>query len=244
MSICLLACELLFYERSSFMNDPNKSQFRHEFSLFCELHHCRRSCSLISQLPSKGFKMNTAVVLRKGSIRPSMLLNSIRTYRSGISRSQRALPANTIIKFVPQQEAWVVERMGKFNRVLDPGLAILIPILDQIRYVKSLKEVAVEVPAQSAITQDNVTLSIDGVLYFKIEDPYKASYGIEDAEYAITNLAQTTMVSFPCIVHFTISFKLILNPMFVTISELKSVDSLWTEHLQNVHSSTPISLKP
>ncbi|KAJ3049155.1 hypothetical protein HK097_009820 [Rhizophlyctis rosea] len=105
----------------------------------------------------------------------------------------KTLPANTIVKFVPQQEAWIVERMGKFSRILEPGLAILIPVLDRIRYVKSLKEVAVEIPSQSAITQDNVTLDLDGVLYYRVIDPYKASYGVEDAEFAIAQLAQTTM---------------------------------------------------
>ena len=83
--------------------------------------------------------------------------------------------------------------LGKFHRVLEGGLAILIPILDQITYVKVLKEVAVAVESQSAITADNVTLRLDGVLYYKILDPYKASYGIENAEYAITQLAQTAM---------------------------------------------------
>ncbi|ORX97476.1 hypothetical protein K493DRAFT_314067 [Basidiobolus meristosporus CBS 931.73] len=107
--------------------------------------------------------------------------------------SRKRLPRNTIVKFVPQQEAWVVERMGKFNRVLEPGLAILVPFLDSIKYVKSLKEVAIEIPTQSAITQDNVTLQLDGVLYYKVEDPYKASYGVEDAEFSVSQLAQTTM---------------------------------------------------
>ncbi|TPX33367.1 hypothetical protein SmJEL517_g03700 [Synchytrium microbalum] len=83
--------------------------------------------------------------------------------------------------------------MGAFSRVLEPGLAILVPFLDSIRYVKSLKEVAIEIPSQSAITQDNVTLELDGVLYYKIIDPYRASYGIADHEYAISQLAQTTM---------------------------------------------------
>lgn len=69
-----------------------------------------------------------------------------------------SLPANTIIRFVPQQTAWIVERMGKFNRILQPGLAILWPFLDRIAYVKSLKEAAIEIPSQSAITADNVTL--------------------------------------------------------------------------------------
>ncbi|KAL8718954.1 MAG: hypothetical protein Q9225_003983 [Loekoesia sp. 1 TL-2023] len=106
-----------------------------------------------------------------------------------------SLPANTIIRFVPQQTAWVVERMGKFHRILQPGLAILIPFLDRIAYVKSLKEAAMEIPSQSAITADNVTLELDGVLYTRVFDAYKASYGVEDAEYAISQLAQTTMRS-------------------------------------------------
>ncbi|KAF7894489.1 uncharacterized protein EAF01_009940 [Botrytis porri] len=106
-----------------------------------------------------------------------------------------SLPANTIIRFVPQQTAWIVERMGKFNRILEPGLAILLPIIDKIAYVKSLKESAIEIPSQSAITTDNVTLELDGVLYTRVFDAYKASYGVEDAEYAISQLAQTTMRS-------------------------------------------------
>lgn len=87
-----------------------------------------------------------------------------------------SLPANTVIRFVPQQTAWIVERMGKFNRILQPGLAILIPILERIAYVQSLKESAVEIPSQSAITADNVTLELDGVLYTRVFDPYKARY--------------------------------------------------------------------
>lgn len=106
-----------------------------------------------------------------------------------------SLPANTIVRFVPQQTAWIVERMGKYHRILEPGLAILLPFLDRIAYVKSLKEVAIEIPSQSAITADNVTLELDGVLYTRVFDAYKASYGVEDAEYAISQLAQTTMRS-------------------------------------------------
>ncbi|KAI8877010.1 hypothetical protein K501DRAFT_261140 [Backusella circina FSU 941] len=113
------------------------------------------------------------------------------SWGSGVEK--QSLPRNTIIKFVPQQEAWIVERMGKFDRMLEPGLNILVPFIDRIKYVKSLKETAIEVPSQSAITQDNVTLELDGVLYFRIMDPFKASYGVEDAEFAITQLAQTTM---------------------------------------------------
>ncbi|KAL9130181.1 MAG: hypothetical protein Q9217_001575 [Psora testacea] len=106
-----------------------------------------------------------------------------------------SLPANTVIRFVPQQTAWIVERMGRFNRILAPGIAILVPIIDRIAYVKSLKEAAMEIPSQSAITADNVTLELDGVLYTRVFDAYKASYGVEDAEYAISQLAQTTMRS-------------------------------------------------
>ncbi|XP_060765289.1 stomatin-like protein 2, mitochondrial [Neoarius graeffei] len=106
-----------------------------------------------------------------------------------------SLPMNTVILFVPQQEAWVVERMGRFHRILEPGLNVLIPILDRIRYVQSLKEIVIDVPEQSAVSLDNVTLQIDGVLYLRILDPFKASYGVEDPEYAVTQLAQTTMRS-------------------------------------------------
>jgi len=75
------------------------------------------------------------------------------------------------------------------------GLAILLPVIDEIKYVQSLKEVAIEIPSQSAITLDNVTLHLDGVLYLRVVEPFKASYGVEDPEFAVTQLAQTTMRS-------------------------------------------------
>lgn len=83
---------------------------------------------------------------------------SIGNYGRGYYRSSSYLPSNTVIKFVPQQQAWIVERFGKFNRTLQPGLAILIPFIDEIKYVKTLKEVAVEIPSQSAITQGKFKL--------------------------------------------------------------------------------------
>ena len=91
--------------------------------------------------------------------------------------------------------AWVVERFGRFDRVLEPGLRFLVPVVQRISYVFSLKEEAISVPSQTAITRDNVSISIDGVLYVKVVDAYRASYGVEDPHFAITQLAQTTMRS-------------------------------------------------
>ncbi|KAM9455500.1 stomatin-like protein 2, mitochondrial [Clarias gariepinus] len=106
-----------------------------------------------------------------------------------------SLPKNRMILFVPQQEAWVVERLGCFHRVLKPGLNLLIPILERISYVQSLKEMVIDVPEQSAISLDHVTLQINGVLCLRILDPFKASYAVEDPKYAVTQLAQTTIRS-------------------------------------------------
>lgn len=99
------------------------------------------------------------------------------------------------MKVVPQQQAWIIEKLGRFDRVLQPGLNFIIPFIDRIAYKHSLKEDAVDVRSQSAITRDNVTLKIDGVLYVRIIDPKQASYGISDPYFAVTQLAQTTMRS-------------------------------------------------
>lgn len=100
-----------------------------------------------------------------------------------------------MFKIVPQQSAVVVERLGKFHRVLSPGLNILIPILDYCEYVHSLKEQVIQINNQMAITKDSVTLHLDGVLYLKITDPVKASYGVTDPVSAMVQIAQTTMRS-------------------------------------------------
>ena len=81
------------------------------------------------------------------------------------------------IKIVPQQTAWVVERLGKFHAVLNPGLNIIIPFIDRIAYKHSLKEVPLDTPSQVCITKDNTQLSVDGVLFFQVTDPQRASYG-------------------------------------------------------------------
>ena len=99
------------------------------------------------------------------------------------------------IKFVPQNRAYVIERFGKYSRTLESGLNFLIPFIEQISADRSLKEQAVDVPSQSAITKDNITLTVDGVLYFRVLDPTKATYGVEDYAFAVTQLAQTTMRS-------------------------------------------------
>jgi len=80
---------------------------------------------------------------------------------------------NSIINFVPHQCAWVVERMGKYHRTLDPGVNVLVPFIDKIKYRQSLKEMTIEIPQQEAITMDNVQLDLDAVLYVRVVDPYK-----------------------------------------------------------------------
>jgi regulator of protease activity HflC (stomatin/prohibitin superfamily) len=99
------------------------------------------------------------------------------------------------IKIVPQQQAWIIERVGKYNRTLEPGLSFIIPFMDRVAYKHSLKEKAVDILQQSAITKDNVSLSLDGVLYVRIINPFDASYGVENPYYAVTQLAQTSMRS-------------------------------------------------
>lgn len=103
--------------------------------------------------------------------------------------------AKQSVKFVPQNMAYVIERFGKYNTTMVAGLNFLIPFFDKIAYLRTLKEQAVDVPSQSAITRDNISLVVDGVLYLKVIDPYKASYGVDNYIYAVTQLAQTTMRS-------------------------------------------------
>lgn len=99
------------------------------------------------------------------------------------------------VKIVPEQQAWVIQTLGKYDKILEPGLRLLIPFVQSIAYRHSLKEDAIDVRQQTAITRDNVTLNIDGVLYVRVIDPKKASYGVSDPYYAVTQLAQTTMRS-------------------------------------------------
>ena len=153
-------------------------------------HSCCHSCR-----PGSQPVMAVAVQTMQRTARLLAGRGGLGLQASIVRHRSDATPVNLGVMFVPQQEAWVVERMGRYSRILEPGLNLLIPVLDRVKYVQSLKEIAINIPEQSAISMDNVAINIDGVLYLKILDPYKASYGIEDPEFAITQLAQTTMRS-------------------------------------------------
>ncbi|XP_074282319.1 uncharacterized protein LOC141606870 [Silene latifolia] len=110
-------------------------------------------------------------------------------------RFMRRTAINWGIKFVPQEEAFVVERFGKFHKVLEAGLHVLVPLVDNISYVHSLKEQTVEIPEQPAVTTDNVSIRVNGVLFVKVIDAERASYGNDNVMYAVIQLAQTVMRS-------------------------------------------------
>src|SRR5690348_9887021 len=99
------------------------------------------------------------------------------------------------VRIVPQQNAWVVERLGKFHQVLEPGMNLIVPFIDRIAYKHSLKEVPLDVPEQVCITKDNTQLAVDGIIYFQVVDPRLASYGTSNYVLAISQLAQTALRS-------------------------------------------------
>ena len=99
------------------------------------------------------------------------------------------------VKVVPQQSAWVVERLGKYNCTLPPGLNFLVPFVDKVASRHSLKEIPLDVPSQVCITRDNTQLQVDGILYFQVTDPMRASYGSSNYIMAVTQLAQTSLRS-------------------------------------------------
>jgi regulator of protease activity HflC (stomatin/prohibitin superfamily) len=99
------------------------------------------------------------------------------------------------LKIVPQQHAWVVERLGKYDRTLTPGLSFVMPFIERVAYRHSLKEVPLDVPSQVCITRDNTQLQVDGIIYFQVTDPMRASYGSSNYVFAITQLAQTLLRS-------------------------------------------------
>src|SRR5918992_3338312 len=128
---------------------------------------------------------------------------------------------------VPQQSAYVVERLGKYSGTLGAGFHILVPFLDVIRYRHSLKEQAIDIPPQICITRDNVQVSVDGVLYLKVLNPERASYGIGDYVFGITQLAQTTQRSEVGKIELDRTFEERTNINIQVVSELDKASEAW-----------------
>src|SRR5688500_2309483 len=128
---------------------------------------------------------------------------------------------------VPQQSAFVVERLGRFHGILNAGCHVLLPFVDAIRYRHSLKETAVDIPAQVCITRDNVQVGVDGVLYLKVLNPERASYGISDYMFAISQLAQTTLRSEVGKIDLDRTFEERTNINTAVVSELDKASESW-----------------
>ena len=128
---------------------------------------------------------------------------------------------------VPQQSAYVVERLGRFHGVLNAGFHVLLPFVDVIRYRHSLKETAVDIPAQVCITRDNVQVGVDGVLYLRVLNPERASYGISDYMFAISQLAQTTLRSEVGKIDLDRTFEERTNINTSVVSELDKASEAW-----------------
>ena len=128
---------------------------------------------------------------------------------------------------VPQQSAYVVERLGKYSATLDAGFHILVPFIDRIRYKHSLKEVATDIPEQVCITRDNVQVSVDGILYLKILNPQRASYGISDYNFALIQLAQTTLRSEIGKIELDRTFEERTNINIQVVNELDKASEPW-----------------
>src|ERR671911_857407 len=128
---------------------------------------------------------------------------------------------------VPQQSAFVVERLGRFAGVLDAGFHVLVPFVDVIRYRHSLKEQSNDIPAQVCITRDNVQVGVDGVLYLKVMNPERASYGIQDYLFAIIQLAQTTLRSEIGKIDLDRTFEERTNINMSVVSELDKASEAW-----------------
>lgn len=128
---------------------------------------------------------------------------------------------------VPQQNAFVVERLGKYSNTLGAGFHILVPFVDVIRYKHSLKETALDIPEQVCITRDNVQVSVDGVLYQKVLNPERASYGVTDYHFAITQLAQTTLRSEIGKIELDRTFEERTNINVAVVNELDKASEPW-----------------
>lgn len=128
---------------------------------------------------------------------------------------------------VPQQSAYVVERLGKYSATLDAGFHILLPFVDRIRYKHSLKETAIDIPEQVCITRDNVQVSVDGILYLKVLNPQRASYGISDFHFALIQLGQTTLRSEIGKIELDRTFEERTNINIQVVNELDKASEAW-----------------
>ncbi len=128
---------------------------------------------------------------------------------------------------VPQQNAFIVERLGRYHATLQAGFHVLVPFLDAIRYRHSLKEVAIDIPAQVCITRDNVQVGVDGILYMKVLDPERASYGISNFNFAITQLAQTNLRSEIGKITLDKTFEERTNINSAVVTELDKASESW-----------------
>jgi len=128
---------------------------------------------------------------------------------------------------VPQQSAYVVERLGKYSDTLNAGFHILLPFVDTIRYRHSLKETAVDIPEQVCITRDNVQVGVDGILYLKVLNPERASYGISDFHFALSQLAQTTLRSEIGKIELDRTFEERTNINIQVVNELDKASESW-----------------
>ena len=128
---------------------------------------------------------------------------------------------------VPQQSAYVVERLGKYAATLDAGFHILVPFIDRIRYKHSLKESAIDIPEQVCITRDNVQVSVDGILYLKVLNPQRASYGISDFHFALIQLGQTTLRSEIGKIELDRTFEERTNINIQVVNELDKASEAW-----------------
>jgi regulator of protease activity HflC (stomatin/prohibitin superfamily) len=130
-------------------------------------------------------------------------------------------------RIVPDRWVFIIERLGRYSKTLEAGFHILLPFVDKVAYKHSLKEMVIDVPPQICITSDNISVEIDGLLYMRVVDPIKASYGIRDYRFAITQLAQTTMRSEIGKLDFNVTSKSRENINASIVSALDQASDPW-----------------